>query len=193
VTNLPAKDGDVPTWMTQLIAALDAGLTEQQKTQFHKSLDWASGKWRVLDNAAWARIRLRCLCETIDALKAGAAAVQPDGATYWRTVEDDITQVMKALMGDGSLKEAMCAIEPWSIPEGYDMWTRVQISEGVSDAALRAAKCAADAAYYASFRGDAAPAEVAGCARLSHPANGCAAMGRRLLLVLSHEIAVARS
>ena len=180
--------GQMPGWMLRLLHGLGEGLDRSHWAHFLDGLAWAGSEWRVLDEAAWDRVRLQFQHDAIAHALAFAAPLQPDPPPrYWREIEPLAGAVLAALGGDGDLHAAAAAMECWSIPEGYDLWEQ----ENATYEAMWAAKGLADAAYCGGDRGEWTESGMAGdIAR----ADGTAmvSLSRTLFQVLSDAVSAAK-
>src|ERR1700753_4501679 len=100
--------------MIYVIPALGAALHGREWAGFLDSLAWAGEPWRVLDDAAWDRLRLAFQADAISHALAFAAARQPQPAPwYWGVIQPAVEAVLAALAGEGDLQTTAYALQYW--------------------------------------------------------------------------------
>jgi hypothetical protein len=142
----------MPQWLAELVPVLDDGLAAADVPWFMGELVRGAKCWRILDEAAWDRIRTGFSIGLVrQAIASAKPALGETPPAYWTDVESACDRVIAALeAGDvNQLEEARAAA-----------WAAARAAEAAARAAEAAARAAARAAAWAA-RAAARAAEAA--------------------------------
>lgn len=105
-THCPAEY--MPPWLAELIPTLDDGIEAEAVPAFFRDLAARARKWRVLDTAAWKRVRVGFLSACIrQALEVAEHTAPKPPPAYFIQVHNACHLVLAALRGAGDLLAAL--------------------------------------------------------------------------------------
>ncbi|GAW42451.1 hypothetical protein SH203_02867 [Brevundimonas sp. SH203] len=158
----------MPRWLAELIPGLDDGIAADRVVDFTIGLAERSARWKVLDAAAWDRVRTGFLIHCVEAAVAAAEKSQPEPRrAYWDQVHDACGMVVSALRsGDAKALStaaeaaARAAAEAAEAAEARAAWAAAAWAAAEAAEAARAAAAAraARAAWAAAAAAEAAEA-----------------------------------
>jgi hypothetical protein len=132
----------MPSWLAELIPALDDGLPDDQIGAFARGLGERAKRWHVIDADGWDRVRVGFLSYLIQSALEEAEKVQPTPPPdCWGQVQTACNRVLDALNGNGDLVAAEAAA--WSAARAA--------AEAAAAAAGVAARAAAEVAAWAAW------------------------------------------